>query len=92
MQRENNGLYECIAVYVDDLLIAATDSNSIVQKLQEKHKFKLKGVVHLPTILDVITFTTWTVPYVMDQGIILIISWDSMRTFLVANHVNIYHL
>jgi hypothetical protein len=42
--RENDGLYEYIAVYVDDLLIAATDPNSIVQTLQEKHKFKLKGV------------------------------------------------
>jgi hypothetical protein len=38
-------LYECIAVYgavyVDDLLIAV---NEIVQTLEEKHKFKLKGV------------------------------------------------
>jgi Reverse transcriptase (RNA-dependent DNA polymerase) len=42
--RENDGLYEYIAVYVDDLLIAARDPNSIVQTLQEKHKFKLKGV------------------------------------------------
>jgi hypothetical protein len=42
--RENNGFYEYIAVYVDDLLIAARDTNSIVQTLQEKHKFKLKGV------------------------------------------------
>jgi hypothetical protein len=42
--RENDGLYEYIAVYVDDLLIAARDPNSIVQALQEKHQFKLKGV------------------------------------------------
>jgi hypothetical protein len=42
--QENHGLYKYIAVYVDDLLIAATDPNSIVQTLQEKHKFKLKGV------------------------------------------------
>jgi hypothetical protein len=42
--RENNDLYEYIAVYVDDLLIAARDPNDIIQTLQEQHKFKLKGV------------------------------------------------
>jgi hypothetical protein len=42
--RENLGMYEYIDVYVDDLLITARDPNSIVQTLQEKHKFKLKGV------------------------------------------------
>ena len=42
--RENNGLYEYIAVYVDDLLIAARDPKEIVQTLQERHGFKLKGV------------------------------------------------
>jgi hypothetical protein len=42
--QENNGLYEYIADCVDDLLIAARDPNSIVHTLQEKHKFKLKGV------------------------------------------------
>jgi hypothetical protein len=35
--RENKGLYEYIAVYVDDLLIAARDPKSIVQSLQEQH-------------------------------------------------------
>jgi hypothetical protein len=45
--RANNGLYEYIAVYVDDLLIAATDPNSNVQTLHKKHKFKLKGVESL---------------------------------------------
>jgi hypothetical protein len=60
--QENGGLYEYIAVYVDDLLI------------------------------DVINFTTWTVPYVMDQGSIFILSWDNMRTFLVANQLNIHRL
>jgi hypothetical protein len=43
--RENNSLYECIAVYgavyVDDLLIVVKE---IVQTLEEQHKFKLKGV------------------------------------------------
>jgi hypothetical protein len=37
-------LYEYIAVYVDDLLIASRYPKSIVPTLQEKHKFKLKGV------------------------------------------------
>jgi hypothetical protein len=44
LMRENDGLHEYIAVYVDDLLIAARDPNSIVQTLQEKNKFKLKDV------------------------------------------------
>ncbi|MFA9289401.1 MAG: reverse transcriptase domain-containing protein, partial [Weeksellaceae bacterium] len=42
--RENDGLYEYIAVYVDDLLIAARKPEEIISKLQEEHKFKLKGV------------------------------------------------
>jgi Reverse transcriptase (RNA-dependent DNA polymerase) len=42
--RENNGLYEYIAVYVDDLLIAARDPGEIKRTLENAHKFKLKGV------------------------------------------------
>jgi Reverse transcriptase (RNA-dependent DNA polymerase) len=42
--REGDGVYEYIAVYVDDLLIAARDPKKIVETLQEKHRFKLKGV------------------------------------------------
>ena len=42
--RQNNDLYEYIAVYVDDLLIAAKDPNSVIQVLKEQFKFKLKGV------------------------------------------------
>jgi hypothetical protein len=42
--RENNNLYEYIAVYVDDLLIAGRNPKEIVQTLKEQHKFKLKGV------------------------------------------------
>jgi hypothetical protein len=42
--QDNNGLYEYIAVYVDNLLIAARDPDLIVQVLQEKNRFKLKGV------------------------------------------------
>lgn len=41
--RENEGLYEYIAVYVDDIAIAARNPMSIVKELTETHKFKLKG-------------------------------------------------
>jgi Reverse transcriptase (RNA-dependent DNA polymerase) len=41
--KENNNLYEYIAVYVNDLLIAARNPKEIVQILKEQHKFKLKG-------------------------------------------------
>jgi hypothetical protein len=42
--RENDGLYEYIAVYVDDLLIATRDPGEITRVLEESHKFKLQGV------------------------------------------------
>jgi hypothetical protein len=42
--RENNNLYEYIAVYVVDLLNAARNPKEFVQTLKEQHKFKLKGV------------------------------------------------
>jgi hypothetical protein len=42
--RESNSFYEYIAVYVNDLLIAAKNPKEIVQKLEEQHKLKLKGV------------------------------------------------
>ena len=41
---ENYSLYEYIAVYVDDLLIADRTPSSITKELSEVHKFKLKGV------------------------------------------------
>jgi Reverse transcriptase (RNA-dependent DNA polymerase) len=41
--RNNNNLYEYIAVYFDDLLIAARNIKEIIQTLKEQHKFKLKG-------------------------------------------------
>ena len=41
--RLNGDTYEYIAVYVDDLLIAAKDSLAITKCLEEKHLFKLKG-------------------------------------------------
>ena len=37
--------YECIAVYVDDLMIASHDPKGIIDALKgEPHNFKLKGV------------------------------------------------
>jgi Reverse transcriptase (RNA-dependent DNA polymerase) len=42
--RENDGLYEYIAIYVDDLFIGARDPGSITKELSEIHKFKIKGV------------------------------------------------
>jgi hypothetical protein len=42
--RQANCLYEYIGVYVDDLLIAANDPETIIKAIWEAHKFKLKGV------------------------------------------------
>jgi Reverse transcriptase (RNA-dependent DNA polymerase) len=42
--REVNGLYEYIAVYVDDIMIAASEPAKIIQTLESQHGFKLKGV------------------------------------------------
>jgi hypothetical protein len=42
--RDNYGLYEYIAVYVDDLLIAARYPGEITRTLENAHKIKLKGV------------------------------------------------
>ena len=41
--RKNGAIYEYIAVYVDDLAIAAKDPKSITDTLMEKYEFKLKG-------------------------------------------------
>ena len=41
--RKNGDIYEYIAVYVDDLAIAAKDPASIIQTLKERFKFKIKG-------------------------------------------------
>jgi len=37
-----NGVYEYIAVYVNDLCIAARDPKAIIDELIEKHRYKLK--------------------------------------------------
>ena len=65
--RENDGLYEYIAVYVDDLLIAARNPEEIVKTLQEKHKFKLKGVGTLTYHLGCDYFRDKMEPCVMVQ-------------------------
>ena len=39
----DNSAYEYIAVYVDDLAIAAKDPADIVKTLREKFGFKIKG-------------------------------------------------
>jgi hypothetical protein len=54
--REKDGLYEHIAVYVDDLLIAAKDPESITKALSEKNMFKIKGVGPLTYHLGSIYF------------------------------------
>jgi hypothetical protein len=41
--RKNGEIYEYIAVYVDDLAIAAKDPQSIIDVLTVRHQFKLKG-------------------------------------------------
>jgi hypothetical protein len=42
MRRARN-VYEYIAVYVDDLAMAAKDPKAIIHKLTHDYKFKLKG-------------------------------------------------
>jgi hypothetical protein len=41
--RPNNCVYEYVAVYVDDLIIAAKDPSSMTKSLEEHHDFKLNG-------------------------------------------------
>ena len=45
--RRNGDIYEYIAVYVDDLAIAAKDPAGIITQLQETYKLKLKGIGEL---------------------------------------------
>jgi hypothetical protein len=42
--RRNGAVYEYIAVYVDDLAIAALDPDNVIKTLQDVYKLKLKGV------------------------------------------------
>ena len=41
--RDMGDHYECIAVYVDDLLLASRDPKGIIAVLKDVHKFNLKG-------------------------------------------------
>ena len=41
--RDRGEHYECITVYVDDLLIASKVPQTIIDALEKEHKFKLKG-------------------------------------------------
>jgi len=41
--RENNGLYEYIAVYVDDLALVMRNPKGFVELLSKKYRFKFKG-------------------------------------------------
>jgi hypothetical protein len=52
----NKDVYECIAVYVDDLLIAANEPSSGIKDLEGQHQFKLKGIGPLQYHLDCIYF------------------------------------
>jgi hypothetical protein len=42
--RPSKGVYEYIAVYVDDIAVAAHDPKSVVKQHKSVHKYKLKGV------------------------------------------------
>jgi len=44
--RDKGDHYEYIAVYVDDLMFASKDPETIVKTLMEKYQFKLKGTGH----------------------------------------------
>lgn len=39
--RENNGVYEYVAVYVDDLAIAMKNPQEFISVLENKYKFNL---------------------------------------------------
>ena len=47
--REVNGLYEYIAVYVDDLAIASKNPKEITTRLIEEFKLKRSGPHHIPS-------------------------------------------
>jgi Reverse transcriptase (RNA-dependent DNA polymerase) len=63
--RLNREIHEYIAVYVDDLIIAAKDPLIITKCLEDKHCFKLKGTGLLEYHLGCNYFTDDTVPYAL---------------------------
>ena len=50
--RDCSNHYEYITVYVDNLLIASKDTESIIKSLEDMHKFKLKGSGVISYYLD----------------------------------------
>ena len=50
--RERNSIYEYIAVYVDDLSIAAKDPSELTDTLMNKYSFKFKGTGHIKYHLE----------------------------------------
>jgi hypothetical protein len=56
--RDKGDHYEYVAVYVDDLLIASREPQSIITALETTHKFKLKGSGPTDSIWDATSFVT----------------------------------
>jgi hypothetical protein len=56
--RDKGDHYEYVAVYVDDLLIASREPQSIITALETTHKFKLKGSDLQNSIWDATSFVT----------------------------------
>ena len=50
--RDCSTFYECVAVHVDNLLIASKDLESIIKCLLDNHKFKFKGSSPIKYHLD----------------------------------------
>jgi Reverse transcriptase (RNA-dependent DNA polymerase) len=87
--REGDGVYEYIAVYVDDLLIAARNLEEIVHTLQEIHVFKLKSVGQLTYHLGCDYFRE-------EDGTLFCgpkkyIGTTNTRRCLYRSHVNTHH-
>jgi hypothetical protein len=56
--RDKGDHYEYVAVYVDDLLIASREPQSIITALETTHKFKLKDQDLQNSIWDATSFVT----------------------------------
>jgi hypothetical protein len=87
--QESNGLYEYIAVYVDDLLIASRDPGEITRMLDNTQKFKLKGVVQLTYHLGCDYFCDKTALYAIVLASTSQRYWISLRICLDANQRSI---
>ena len=69
--RRKDDLYEYIAVYVDDLAIAAKDPEQITNTLTKEYGFKLKGTGPLSYHLGCDYFRDKPIHYVFHQRSIL---------------------